>query len=88
MTDTFDRDAFLAERRQMLLALDPATMRAFLIKYGEDVPDSDDVCLIAMHKARCEALDLADTERTKSRFWLKQRGFQPGVIPPKGRRSR
>lgn len=80
MTEPFDRDAFLAERRAMLLALDPATMRAYLRKYGETrIPSSDEVCLISMHKARIEATDIPEAEKIKSRFWLRQRGYKPGI---------
>lgn len=79
MGDDFDRDTFLAERRDVLLSLDVGKMRAYMRKYGERVPASDEVCMIAMHKARCEATDIPTAEKVKSRFWLKARGYKAGL---------
>lgn len=77
MTADFDQGAFLAERRAMLLSLDLDQARAYLRKYGEHVPDSDDVLLLALHRARTAALDLPLGERIKSRWWLREHGSKP-----------
>lgn len=76
----FNKEEFLQDRREMLLALDVAKMRAYMEKYGEPAPDSDEVCMIAMHKARIEAGDIPFNEKMKSRFWLQQRGYKPGIV--------
>lgn len=77
MTEKWDRETFLADRREMLLALDVQKMRAYLRKYGEAEPTSDEVCMVAMHKARTAAMDLPLAERIKSRWWLREHGSKP-----------
>lgn len=79
MTDTWDHAAWLADRREALLSLDVVKMRAYARRYGIAAPESDQACLIAMHKARCEAIDIPLDEQIKSLAWLDERGFKAGL---------
>ena len=77
----FDRAAFLAERREILLALDVGKARAFHKKYNpHSVSPSDEIILIGLHKARCEATDRPEPEKAIRRFWLRHRGYTPGIV--------
>jgi len=69
-TIEFDRDEFLKDRRDTLLSLDVAKMRAYAKKWGARVPSSDGMCLWSMHMARTVCFDLPDGERDLSSDWL------------------
>jgi hypothetical protein len=66
----FDREQFIRDRREMLLALDVRKMRAYAAKYGARVSSDDDMCLWAMHLARTVAPEIPVAERRVSRAWL------------------
>ena len=67
----FDREQFLRDRHDMLLALDVPTMREYARKYGARVPLDNYECYYIMHLARLGERDLPKMERQKSREWLK-----------------
>jgi len=69
----------LADRREALLSLDPARMRAYGARRNEPgIAAADDETLIAaMHQARTVCLDLPLEERQRSEEWLKDRGHEP-----------
>jgi hypothetical protein len=66
----FDQAAFLKDRRDMLLALDVPTCRAYARKWGGTIPTLDGAVLWAMHMARSIAQDIPAIERKKSQYWL------------------
>ena len=74
----FDRDAFLADRREMLLALDVGKMRAYAARWGARVSADDEVCLASMPMARLDAPEIPKAERAYSRHWLTQNGYKAG----------
>ena len=59
-----------AKRNAALRALDIAFEVPGLKRYG-----SDEVKLIAMHKARYECTDIEPELRHQSRAWLEERGY-------------
>lgn len=69
-TIEFDRDAFLKERRDMLLSLDVKKCRDYARKWGGTVPKHDGTVLWTMHRARTAAQDIPPIERERSRRWL------------------
>ena len=75
MTVEFDRAQFLADRREMLLALDVGKMRDYAARWGSRVSPDDEVCLASMHMARLDAPEIPKAERAYSRQWLQQRGY-------------
>lgn len=61
--------AEIAERDRMLIELD-------LLAAAKIMPDtSDDVRIVAMHKARYECTSIDDPSRHKSGEWLRERGY-------------
>jgi len=73
----------LAERRAMLLSLDPVRCRAFLETYSRwDAIETidDEMCLVIMHKGRVETRDLPEHERAVSRTWLIEHNYRPGIL--------
>lgn len=70
-----ETEAFVKERDEMLLALDPVKVRAFYAKHNPQVPPlpSDDMAMLVCHKARTAALSLPIEERVLSRDWLRER---------------
>lgn len=79
MTEPFNQDTYLAERKAILLSLDVARFRAYLRKNGRAQPSSDEVCLAAMHKARCEATYIPLAEKATSVMWLLEHGYKAGI---------
>lgn len=69
-----------AEQQDILLRLDVAAFRQWLIRNGAGharVMASDDLMMLcAMHKTRYEAEQLPRLDRTQSYLWLKQQGFR------------
>jgi len=71
-------EAYLVERRAVLLNGDIEVMRAHLVKWGNQgaATAEADVLRIAWHKARTGATDLPRDERRKSVAWLRERGYR------------
>jgi hypothetical protein len=69
-------EAFLEERRAVLLDGDIERLRAHLIKWGKPsaAQASIEVLTVAWHKARTGVLDIPLEERKKSERWLKEHG--------------
>ena len=76
-------EAYLAERRAVLLNEDIEVMRAHLVKWGNAAAATakDEVLRVAWHKARTGVLDLPRTERSKSVAWLRERGYMDLADP-------
>lgn len=71
---------FLAERHRMLRTLDVAAAQA-------KMPGaSDEVVLIALHKARYDCTAIEDELRHESARWLRERGYRglTGPLLPEG----
>ncbi len=76
MTDHIQ--AFLDERDAALRSLDEATLRAYARKWGARLPrQSDDVFWAAVHRARLTLDTFSEVEKTVSRQWLAEHGFEP-----------
>jgi hypothetical protein len=73
-TVTFDREQFIRDRREMLLALDVRRLREYAAKYGARVSSDDEICLYSMHLARTYAPEIPEHLRRVSRAWLKAHG--------------
>lgn len=69
-------EAFLAERRAVLLDEDIERLRAHLVKWGKPAAAhaSVEVLTVAWHKARTGVTDIPPEERKKSERWLKKHG--------------
>ena len=78
--EPINMEQFLADRREALLSLDLEKVRAYARKYGEPTTDDDQVLTIAIHQARCAALDLPLHERTQSADWLAAHGYAATVV--------
>jgi hypothetical protein len=78
-----EEEAYLAERRSVLLNEDVEVMRAHLVKWGTRTAATADTetLRIAWHKARTVWLALPDTERQKSLAWLQERGYRGLLVP-------
>ena len=76
-------EAYLAERRAVLLNEDVEALRAHLVKWGTPnaVTASTDVLRVAWHKARTAAMDLPRDERRKSVKWLRTHGYRDWIEP-------
>jgi hypothetical protein len=76
-------EAYLAERRAVLLNEDIEALRSHLIKWGTPnaVTASADVLRVAWHKARTAAMDLPPDERRGSVKWLRNHGYQDWADP-------
>lgn len=68
--------AFVAERNAVFLRGNLAEVKAFFRKHnpGRALPD-DAVIEIGLHKARCAVTTFPETEKEKSRAWLRERGY-------------
>lgn len=68
---------FLAERHEVLMALDVERFRQWLAKHGErDASErSERVLLAGMHYARINASSVPDADKEVSRTWLTDSGF-------------
>lgn len=71
-------EAFLAERRAVLIEGDLDAVEVFLKKYNPSLPkpSSREVTEIMLHKARTGATDLPVAMRRASKHWLERRGYQ------------
>lgn len=68
---------FLKERKEALLGMDLAKLRAFQEKWSPSAPTVNDTVLeISLHKARTAAKDLPDDARLASKKWLEERGYE------------
>lgn len=83
--------ARIRRRNQVLLNLDVAGFKAWLIKDGVNADRvnamTDEVAVCAMHKTRAELVSLERSVRLDSIEWLRARnyGLQSGApLPPKG----
>jgi len=67
---------FVKERDEMLLANDIERCHAFYAKHSPSQPKMpDDVCQIAIHKARTGAKSLPKEARLESKRWLLERNY-------------
>jgi hypothetical protein len=76
--------SYIAERDEMLRALDVETFHAFYAKHKLPMPpagwaDPVIVPLIMMHKCRLQVATMTPIEREVSRQWLLSRGY---TLPP------
>jgi len=84
-TPPFDLAAFLAEREQVLLSMDEATIRAYLQKWnGNAGPAEPEVFWAAIHKARTALKSFPMEARIESKRWLLAHQSEPlddGEVP-------
>jgi hypothetical protein len=83
----FDIDAFLIERKHVLLSMNESEIRAFFLKYnGIEISSSKAVFWTSVHKARTGDKTLPMFERAASKEWLLRRGMSAmddgDVFPP------
>jgi hypothetical protein len=71
-------EAYLVERRAVLLNEDIEVMRAHLVKWGnaKAATASVEVLRVAWHKARTGVTDIPRAERERSFAWLRERGYE------------
>ena len=65
----------------ILIRLDITAFRAHCEREHGFGPSSDEVALVAMHKARCERSDVPAELRNESSCWLLKRGYYAGRRP-------
>lgn len=73
---------FVKERDAALLSLDKAQIEAYAKKHEVALPESEDTFWVAIHKARCDVVNLPEDAKELSRNWLLERGFYPGCSKP------
>lgn len=88
---------FIRERREALLSMDEATIRAYAQKYGGKMPADPAVFWAGVHKARTALKDLPMNARHQSACWLRSKGMRPEnepddpiydpLLPPPGKES-
>lgn len=68
----------LKDRHDLLMSLedlDFEKVRAYCCKYNINIPKSQEVIIIGLHKARYHSIDIPLELREKSKKWLRDRGY-------------
>lgn len=65
------------ERNEALGSLDEAKIKAYMKKYGCDIPEP--YFWPSIHKARLQIGSLSEEEKELSRTWLIEHGYSPEV---------
>ena len=68
---------FVQERNEALGSLDEAKIKAYMKKYGCDIPEP--YFWPSIHKARLQIGGLSEEEKELSRTWLIEHGYSPEV---------
>lgn len=81
--DSEQTKQFVAERNEVLRALDVEKFNAFWSKWGLDVPpggwaDPVEVPMIMMHQTRLSVETMTAEEKAFSKQWLKEHGYGTG----------
>jgi len=65
------------QRQKILIELDIESFKKIMLSQIGKVPDTDQICLAAMHKARCymKVDVINEQDKMKSIQWLKENGF-------------
>lgn len=76
---------FIKERNEALLSLDKKKIIAYMKKYGISIPQNEKIFWAGVHKSICSLYfvgtnNITLEQYTKSADWLKENGFQIGVI--------
>lgn len=64
------------DRKEALLSLDEATIKAYMVKYSIPIPADEATFWATVHKTRTAAADLPMPARSASKQWLFARGLK------------
>lgn len=73
--------AFVKDRNEAFLSLDPERVRAFCRKHGIAIPADEEVFWALIHKARLQITSFGPEVREESRQWLREHGFTSSLGP-------
>ena len=67
---------FIQDRNEALLSLDREKIIEYCQKYGARFSSNEKVFWASVHKARIAIKSFPETEKEKSRKWLRENGFR------------
>ncbi|MBS4872243.1 MAG: hypothetical protein KHZ78_05345 [Peptoniphilus sp. oral taxon 375] len=70
---------YAEELGKVLKTKDIKKLRKFCKKWGLEAPEDDEVLEISLHKMIYARVDLPNSIRTESMFWLMERGYTPWI---------
>lgn len=66
----------IRQRDHALISMDAALIRSYMREAGAPIPQDEEVFWGSVHKARTALTSLPLEERSKSKKWLQERGWQ------------